>query len=202
MKKIILLFIGVFFTFQSFADSPITSTDFHVAYHHIAIIKEAAESNGVLTENHMQFLTDKTQPVAHKMALVNALSWDLYGKNNAEIFFDLLKPKYKKEKRFLKKADAETIMAYAYLLAMDDYFEVDKALQIAKTAKKKSKDSYTLHIIAGLIEAQKAFDSNWCEVYSATNSVRQDKTLVQDMSPESIEIIFDYMDLYQGDCGN
>lgn len=201
MKKFIFLFIGIFFSFQSFADSPITSTDFHTAYHHIELIKEAAESNGVITEEHMQFLTDKRQPIAHKMALINALSWDFNGKNNAEIFFDFLKPKYKKEKRLLRRADAGTIIAYAYLLAMDNYFEVDKALLVSQRAKKKSKKSYAIHIVAGLIEAQKAFDSDWCKVYAATNRVRQDQSLVQDMSPEAIEIIFDYMDLYQGSCG-
>jgi hypothetical protein len=43
-------------------------------------------------------------------------------------------------------------------------------------------------------------DSDWCEVYNLTNSVRENKELKIDMKEEAISIIFDYMDIYKDDC--
>ena len=72
----------------------------------------------------------------------------------------------------------------------------NKAVEKNKT----SRQSYTFHIIRGLIKAQSLFDSDWCLLWKATNTVRTNQDLKMDMRKQAIAIIFDYMDLYKGDC--
>jgi hypothetical protein len=88
----------------------------------------------------------------------------------------------------------------AYLKALDNYFEVDEAIKIARKAKVKLPKSYTVNIISALIEAQKALDSDWCKVYTLTDDVRQDKSLTKDMRDEASKEIFSYMDEYKEEC--
>ena len=83
---------------------------------------------------------------------------------------------------------------------MDDYFHVDEAISIAQVAKKRSKNSYCIHMICSLIEAQKALDSDWCNVYSIMDDVRKNESLNKDIKSEAVEIIFNYIDLYKDYC--
>ena len=102
---------------------------------------------------------------------------------------------------FLDQADGGILISMAYLKALDNYFEVDEAIILARRAKSKGDDSYTINIICALIEAQKALDSDWCEVYNLANNVRTNQSLNMDMKEDAIKIIFEYMDLYKDNCG-
>jgi hypothetical protein len=73
-----------------FADSPLTSTPFYKGYLDVAIIKEAAKSNGKITEKQLQFLTNSKNTIAIKLALINSLGWDVKGKSNAPEYLDYL----------------------------------------------------------------------------------------------------------------
>ena len=84
--------------------------------------------------------------------------------------------------------------------AMDNYFNVDEAINYANIAILKNPKSYTFNIITALIKAQKISRGNWCEIYTYSNNVRQNKTLVNDMKTTAISIIFNYMDLYKKYC--
>jgi hypothetical protein len=209
MKQIYLLIALVFiFSTNAIADSPLTSTSFSDAYTDVAIVQKAANSNGILTEEYMDFLSCKKEEIEIKMAVVNALSWDFDGKSNYQTYLEYLEKKHKvkkaeKEETFYKKITADETLALAYLLSLDDYFEVVEALVIANKAVEKSKaskTSYTFHIIRGLIKAQSLFDSDWCLLWKATNAVRTNGELEKDMREDAITNIFDYMDLYKGDC--
>ena len=90
------------------------------------------------------------------------------------------------------------MICVAYFVALGDYFDVDNAILLANHAKTKSPQSYTVNIICALIEAQKAMDDDWCEVYNLVNRVRENETLTDDMNEEAKAAIFEYMDLY--DC--
>jgi len=46
------------------------------------------------------------------------------------------------------------LLCLAYLKAMDNYFEVEEALVLAKKARSKKPGSCTFNIITALIEAQ------------------------------------------------
>jgi hypothetical protein len=83
---------------------------------------------------------------------------------------------------------------------LDDYFNVDEAIEIAQIAKEKNNDSFTYHMIHAIIVAQKKMNYNRCEVYSIPNEVRENSNLDVDMNEASIALIFDYVGLYEKYC--
>ena len=195
---IVVLIIGLLSSQSLFADSPLTSTNFSKAYKDSEIIQLASKTEGKLTIELMDYLSNNKNPIELKIALINELGWRFYGQNNSTIFYNYLKEKSKLED--INEADANILICYAYLKALDNYFDVEDAIIYAKKAKSKNEKSYTINIICALIEAQKAMDSDWCEVYNLTNNVRINNTLNQDMKKDSISIIFNYMDIYKDNC--
>ena len=204
MKKLLFLLVICFFTSLTItkADSPLTSTDIAAAYSDEKIIISAEQANGMLTDELIKYLLVKSNPICLKIAIINKLGWSIDGKNNAEIFLDYLQKnnKYKSIEDFEKKAAADQLICYAYLKALDNYFDVADALVIAKKAVKKNKASYTIHIICGLIEAQNNFKGDWCLVWKSTDKVRKNTRLKIDLADAAIKNIFEYMDLYKDEC--
>ncbi len=198
IKFIIFIVIGLFFSYSLFGDSPLTSTNFSDVYNDVDIVQLASLTDGVLIDDLMSYLYNIRNPLELKIALINKLAWDINGKNNAEIFYNFLK---EKNKLFnINNASSEILICYAYLMALDNYFEVDEAILYARKAKSKNAKSYVVNIICALIEAQMIMDDDWCDIYNFTNNVRIDKTLKKDMREEAVSIIFDYMDRYKKYC--
>lgn len=201
--KLLLGILCIFFGAKAFADSPLTSTNFNKAYQEMKIIQKAAAAQGELTPQLLKYLLKKGKPLEVKMALINELGWDFNGKSNALLFEEYLlkKRKLKNYNELTSNVNAEELICLAYLKALDDYFQVNQALALARRAKAKASDSYTVNIICALIEAQKALHSDqWCKVYKLTDEVRNDTSLSLDMKKEASDIIFDYMDIYKADC--
>ena len=203
-KLFLALVFGLLVNQNLLADSPLTSTKISNAYKDYAIIQLASKSNGDISVNLMDYLYEKSNPIDVKIALINEIvnsGWriEFKEKNNAVIFLEYLQ---QKESGFSLNGNpnSETLISYAYLKALDNYFDVAEATQWADLAKYRNGESYTVSIIWALIHAQQAMDSDWCEVYNLTNSVRENKGLEKDMKEEAIFIIFDYMDIYKDDC--
>ena len=184
-----------------YADSPITSTPFYTAYSDIEMVR-IAEKSGVLTLSIARYFSSTTNPIDVKAAVINALSWDIEGKNNAELFFEFLEDFYKEDidSVTLEPLSVDEIFCLGYLMAMDDYFYVYEALDVLYTAWDLNDTSFTISIILAIVEAQDAMDFDWCEVWLLTEGVLFDKTLKKDMRDEAIEIIVDYMKLYEEYC--
>ncbi len=202
IKNLLLCLFFLLLANQSFADSPLTSTEFYKGYIDIAIVKQARKSDGIITEKQLQFLTNSKNPVAIKLALINSLGWDTKGKSNAPEYLEYLfeqKP-HLNYKNFINKASAEELICYAYLRAMDDYFNVKSASVFARQAMRKAPTSYSIHLIGTLIQVQGLNQNNWCSVYTKTNQVRTNKKLQLDMRLISTAAIFDYTDGYKEYC--
>lgn len=202
IKNLLLCLFFLLLANQSFADSPLTSTEFYKGYIDIAIIKEARKSNGIITEKQLQFLTNSKNPIAIKLALINSLGWDTKGKSNAPEYLEYLfeqKP-HLNYKNFINKASAEELICYAYLRAMDDYFNVKSASVFARQAIRKAPTSFSIHLIGTLIQVQGLNQNNWCSVYTKTNQVRTNKKLQLDMRLISTAAIFSYTDGYKEYC--
>lgn len=194
--KIIIAFVVLFIsTVSVFADSPLTSTPFNTAYEGSSKVQEALNCNGVISEDLMKFLNSKNNSIALKVAVINAIGWNLEGQGNYVRYNDFLGNK--KGKGALK---AQNLLCLAYLKAMDNYFDCNDALRIADEALALNPKSYTFNIIHALIKAQVLFDVSWCELWNETNIVRNNKSLTMDMNAEAIRIIFEYMDLYKEEC--
>lgn len=186
----------------AFADSPLTSTPFYKGYLDVAVIKEALKSNGKITEKQLQFLTNSKNPIAVKLALINSLGWDTKGKSNASKYIDYVFEKQPQlnYKNFIIKASAEELICYAYLKAMDDYFNVKSASVFAKQAMRKAPTSYSIHLIGTLIQVQGLNAMNWCNIYTKMTQVRTNKKLKLDMRLISTVAIFGYTDGYKKYC--
>lgn len=203
MRNLVLsLFLLLGVVFKSQADSPLTSTVFAETYNDENVVNIALQADGQLTTPLMDYLINESNPIAVKLAVINALGWQYEGKNNCATFLKYLgkKKKMKTPEKVLKKGSAHIIICMAYLKAMDDYFDVREAAKWSKVAQEKDPRSYSLNLIAAVIQAQVAFDTDWCQVFQLTDAVRNNTNLEVDMRDQSAAIIFNYMDLYQSSC--
>jgi hypothetical protein len=100
MKKAILLITAfvVFVTSSIFvnADSPITSSIFYQAYSDVEIVT-AAEKAVTINAEIAKYLSGPNNPIDVKAAVINALSWNMNGKNNASVYSKLIYNKDIKE---------------------------------------------------------------------------------------------------------
>ena len=197
LKVIFLILTGILCFPKAFADSPLTSTPFHEAYQEEKIVQLALNAAGVITPKLMKYLSHPKKPIGIKLAIINALGWNFDGQHNAEQFYAYLKDRKKLNE--LENNNADLQICYAYLKAMDNYFEVEEALGFANQARSNS-NSYAIHLVASLIDAQQKMESDWCGVYLASDQVRNNSELHLDFDPGASAIIFNYTDMYAKYC--
>ena len=192
------------FVNTALADSPLTSTEFYKAYIDVPVIKEAANSDGKLSDNFFTFLISNKNDIDVKIGLINALKWKISGKYNSDIFIVKLLAHNKKYtlSNFYHRATADELICYAYLKAMDNYFDVKKALVFANKALQLQPKSYTINIIKQLIKSQYyMYNSNdFCAIYEMMSCVKEDKSLTKDFRNDAIILIFKYIDIYKQYC--
>jgi hypothetical protein len=204
--KITKNLLTILFLFLSsskvFADSPLTSIEFYKVYSTEKIIEEAANSNGVLTGKLMIYLSNPLHPIDVKMALINRLGWNSKGKKNSKIFMKYLIKKYgfKTDESLINLMSGEDLTCLAYLKAMDNYFDVEKALDYSNLAIKKSPDSFTTNIINALIKSQIFLQTNSCKVYQVLEDVRVNYSLKNDFKKEATDVIFEYVTIFKKPC--
>lgn len=202
MKKLIFTVLMIFSTYL-YADSPLTSTEFYLSYSEFPQVMNAHErEDKTLTDNDIQFLTDKKVMLGAKLALINALGYKQEGKGNEAKYLDTINPNIESyDEMSGDSTTAEETIIFAYLLAMDDYFDIARAFDIAKNASKKEPQSLAIQLILGLIQAQIELENDWCQVYEVVNQVRELPNLEQDIKPEAIKQIFEgYIDDYKQYC--
>ena len=203
LKNIIFILVFLISLTNAFADSPLTSTPFYLGYMDIAIIREADKSAGIISQKQLCFLTENRNPIALKLALINSLKWRFEGKSNAPKYLEFL---FKKKpdlnyKNFIIKASAEELICYAYIKAMDNYFDVKSATVFAKQAMRKAPTSYSIHLIGTLINVQSYLSrKESCKIYTAMNQIRMNTKLKVEMRKKSSMAVFDYTDIYRKDC--
>ena len=199
MKKLIILFLLI--SQHTFADSPLTSTDFYKAYLDIPLIQKTANSKGVLTDEVFEYLSSKNS-LDKKVALINALKWDFDGKNNSVLYIKKLLVLHKNYTltNFYQKATPEELLCYGYLKAMDDYFDVKRASVFTSRAQKLNPGSYTIAVINHLITAQMTDRNNWCEIFSGFDTIKQNKLIKVDFRTKASGIIYEYLKNYKDYC--
>ena len=207
MKRLIASVALSLMCVAMWADSPLTSTSFYEAYGEHPMVQLAAsmisEGEADLPIALMEFFADQKQPVATRLAAVNAVGWNFNGTNTSHQFRDYLMTRFKakNEKKLLKKIDAGTLAVYAYACAMSDYFNVQNAQKLAHEAVKKDRTkSFSIAFIAALIDSQKYLDDDWCMVYKVVADVTHDGSLRLDMNQAAIDAVMEYINLYKEYC--
>ena len=194
MKKLALLLSLA--ALPAWADSPLTSTNFWTAYKDVPEVATAHDIERLNTKLGYYLLSNAS--IDKKAAVINALSWDFNGRQNAQLFTEILGQKYKTSDpvQINKRMTAEERFCLAYLTSLDDYFHVDAALDLARQARRQLGSSFTVSIVTELIEAQKNF-SGGTPLWNYVAPVLNDKKLKQDLRPAGRKVIFDYMALYK-----
>jgi hypothetical protein len=178
------------------ADSPVTSTDFYRAYINVDIVKTAKEK-GVLDEEIANYLHSSENPIDVKAAVINAMGWKFEGKSNAKDYVRLF---YSDDidNLDLDSINGDELFCISYMMALDDYFNVDRALPLMEKAYEKENTNFTVAMIRAMLKGQvDLFNGNWGMVWVNTKNVLDDKTLEKDMKQEAIDIIVEYMKLYE-----
>ena len=183
------------------ADSPITSTPFHEAYFDLAIIWDAWET-GVLDLRMAEYLSSPDVPIDAKVAVINALGWDIEGKHNAELYASYIALNrgwslYEVTDERLAELTDDELCCLGYLAVMDDYFHPENGLPLLELAHESKPESLTIRLVYGLAKAQAAFDEDWADIWPAVSNVYRGDELVIDMRPAAVDIIFEYMSLYE-----
>lgn len=187
---------------MAFADSPLTSTQFYKAYESVQIIQDASKSKGILTKKLMNYLSDPSHPIDIKVALINRLGWNIYGKHNANLFIQFLQKTkgYQSIKDLKERASSHELLCISYLLALDNYKDVKEALIFSNLAANKETKSYTIKLINALILSQTISYGNWCKKYEVIQKVRTATNLTIDFKSEATDIILQYISSYKKYC--
>ena len=115
MRFFLILFF-LFTTYNTKADSPLTSIKFSTAYYDNDYIQVARQAGGILSVKLMSFLADKTISIDIKMAIINELGWRVEGKDNYRKFLNyLIQNKIIGSRWSIKKLPADIILCLAYL---------------------------------------------------------------------------------------
>lgn len=200
-KLFAVLVLLLSWTAISWADSPLTSTDFARAYASSPMVKMAENVQGTLPSALLTFLGNDKAPVDERLAVVNQLGWDFEGTSFGDQLGDYLMRKHNVSDvtDLAGKLNAGTLAVYAYALAMSDYFNVYEAGYLAHLAVEKNEGrSFSVAMVAALIDAQELMDGDdWSKVYKVVADVLKDQTLRHDMKQEAVDIIMEYIDLYK-----
>lgn len=82
---------------------------------------------------------------------------------------------------------------------MDEYFHSDKAIPYLEKEKKEMPNSTTVVVINGIAKAQLVMSNNFSLVQDQVASTVHNENLDGDLRKEALDIILNYMNLYQKD---
>ncbi len=77
MKKLLILIILI--SQYTFADSPLTSTDFYKSYIDVTLVQDALKCNGKINNEMLEYIYEEKNPLEIKLALINAVGWNVKG---------------------------------------------------------------------------------------------------------------------------
>ncbi len=199
MRKVLFVFAFLLVNMLSFADSPLTSSKFYQHYIGNPLVYEASETHD-LSWDMAEYILDANNPIAIKVAIINALSWGDKAEGNysglVSIAMDVKQPP--SASKLFNILDGKTLICFAYLKALSDYFDVKEAVKMAKMAQKKDKDSYCVNFIAALIQSQDDFNANkWAMVYTVLDKVNNTTWRYDDLSDEAAASVMEYINLYR-----
>ena len=196
--KVLICIIILFSSNVLLADSPLTSTPFHEKYTDVDIVLQAKQL-GTINREIANYLHDVNNPVDIKAAVINALGWDINGKNNAREYTMIIYNSYVISDDMIS-ASTDEAFVLGYLHAMDNYQDPDYALPYLKMAQQSNSKSYTVNLIYRLVKAQKAMDTDFCKAWNQVNKVYLNDDLNIDMREGARKVIYDYMINYKGYC--
>ncbi|THB66365.1 MAG: hypothetical protein D6E12_10680 [Desulfovibrio sp.] len=200
---------------MAWADSPLTSTDFYQAYMHIPQVAQAHQL-GQLDQGLCDYLHDPANPIDAKAAVINALEPAIIGQgldgtltpNRSATLRGYLAQRYGGAPDNLPydAISPAELMCLGYLVVMENDYLVDSSLALHQgidlitRAQNNSGGSRTIDVVKSLCLAQSLFRESWCGVWVVVSEAVKRQGVVEDLDPNALAIILDYIGLYQPDC--
>jgi hypothetical protein len=183
-----------------FWSSPVTSAIFAQAYLDTQVVQEAAQ--GEMTTVVAAFLADPMQPLDQKAAAINALGWEIGGKQNCQHYCRLI---YNKSSTDLLQANlsADELVCIGYLLLMDHYLEPVLALPYLQKAVTLRPNSQTAAILLALARFQQVIEApqHRCSYWLQYQNILNNPQLNQDkLRKEALDIICQSLEHYRSGC--
>lgn len=196
------IYVLIFLLNSSFykADSPLTSITFWKVYKNERIVNKAFLAKQKMTNELANYLI-LDNPVDVKFAVINALGWNANGQNNSKMFLNFIKKKLKiKNIKDLGNRN-NILICYAYLQAMDNYFDVGESLKLVESIKKYNKDNIEYDFVYSLLSSQHILNNfgSFCSIYKESEILINNKNKNK-IKQEAWKMYFDYFNLYKDDC--
>ena len=185
----------------AFSQSPLTDINFYTCYSDFPMVKEAHEK-GIINQDIARELMKPDLASDVKAAIINALSFDILGKNNTPAYVEYLKSYHRFSHLgiFADSLSADELFCIAYLMVMDDYLNPEKSYIYFEKAIAKDSGSYTYQMIFALVKAQTLSLTDRCGAWDLVEAVLENKDLKDLMLPESIKMIREKMQVYHQFC--
>ncbi len=197
LKIILSLILTIVFVNGALADSPITSTPFHEAYYDGGIVTYAAGKK-VMDNTIADYLANDNNPIDVRMAVINAMGWDISGRNNTELYLTQV---YEGKSSFtMKDLSSDQKLVIGYMTIMDDYFKPEAGLPYLEAALKEVPNSLTANVIYALAKGQEVMDRDFCEVWKYYDTNVNKEGLNSDFSLAGKLIVEDYIKAYKEYC--
>ncbi|MEB3340244.1 hypothetical protein [Okeania sp.] len=212
-------------TSPALADSPLTSTFFGEAYQDVEIVQHVIKDGFDIKTINALGDPDLSNDV--RVAIINQLIMTSVKKNGwfhnnyyTEIYLGYLSIKYGIKYTEITPSilTAEEALSLGYLLAFRQRFAIEEnfqirdkeleinALNLTDKALTENEKDFAVAVINSLVVAQKYFRggmNSWCQVYQTFNSVEQEfSSENRNMRPGAVDIIRNYINIYQKYCQN
>lgn len=199
IKKLMFFFLLI--SSYCFADSPLTSVTFWQVYKNDPIVNKAAQSKNRLNKELSAYLVQEN-PLCIKLAVINALGWKRKGQHNSDFFL-----KYILKKFNLKKIDelnnakkSDILVCFAYMKAMDNYFDVSEAYKMIKYLKERYEFDPFYGFAYSLIATQNILnnDLGFCNIYNEAKNFQPGN---QNLKHQEVwNIYYSYFESYKSLC--
>ena len=155
-----------------------------------------------------KYINSETNSLEVKLAIINAIGWNVKGNKSSKLYFKFVmnKKKYKSDfggnsTAFNWNATADELICYAYMKALDNYFDVSDAFEVAGLALNKNPNSFAVNMIYNLIKAQGLTSyREYCSASKMFNTLKDNPNLTANMKNEAMPFVFEYMDDIGKDC--
>jgi len=205
--KLSLRMILCFAVSSVLADSPLTSTDFYQSYMDYPVVEDNLERS--MNKGIFVVLRSDAYELDVKVAVINGMGWTFEGQDNAAEFMEFYAAEMEQDVIEADDMSGENLLLLAYMVSMDDYFNMSpietgapgvlgmSGVELTEAAAEMVPDDFTVQLISALILAQEAMDYDWGEVFEVVDRVMKEP-LARNMRKEAIDIILDYIGLYYG----
>jgi hypothetical protein len=203
-KKIFyLLFFFLFLSYNSYADSPLTSIDLWTIHTEDFTVRNAFR-NQKMDKSTIDFILDENNSLEIRLSVINAIGWKFKSnnKNSTALLKSILK-RYKVNSinSLFDVNHIDILTCYTYSLALDNYKNVDNIIQLSSKVSNLDPNNFYSKYIATLIKSQKyTLSFQWCNVYLVFKELRKADYFNSEYGKRLYDKTFEYIDIYDKDC--